>query len=126
MDYSIPLVEFFWRVLAWIWKDSGLSDQCDMSRAAGRLVDILKVYIPEHELSKKINESDMLATVEDWIPYNASSAPKSSFHDWASPDEDWAGITDLAERRRIQNRIAQRNYRQYDCIPPADLKLILM
>ncbi|TVY25184.1 hypothetical protein LHYA1_G006052 [Lachnellula hyalina] len=28
------------------------------------------------------------------------------------PDEEWTKISDLAERRRIQNRIAQRNYRK--------------
>ncbi|KAJ6020152.1 hypothetical protein N7499_003445, partial [Penicillium canescens] len=33
-------------------------------------------------------------------------------HSNAHANEDWSKISDLAERRRIQNRIAQRNYRK--------------
>ncbi|POS83245.1 hypothetical protein EPUL_006360, partial [Erysiphe pulchra] len=41
-------------------------------------------------------------------PNGGSSAFSSS----ANPDEDWTKVEDLAERRKIQNRIAQRNYRK--------------
>jgi hypothetical protein len=32
-------------------------------------------------------------------------------------NEDWTKITDVTERRRIQNRIAQRNYRKCPVTP---------
>lgn len=44
--------------------------------------------------------------------YPAAHSTSSAFSASANPNEDWTKISDLAERRRIQNRIAQRNYRK--------------
>ena len=44
--------------------------------------------------------------------------PNRAYIELMKPDEDWRNMEDAAERRKIQNRLAQRAYRKFSVLDP--------
>ncbi|KAK2611198.1 hypothetical protein N8I77_004564 [Diaporthe amygdali] len=59
-------------------------------------------------------EVTSLPSIKDLFSQSSSmsTGTRSVFPSSVNPDEDWTKISDLAERRRIQNRISRGNYRK--------------
>lgn len=77
------------------------------SRAKGQELSISDAALIPQARDEFLPPPDIAGASED-----PSKETSSLFSGSANPDEDWTKITDMAERRRISNRIAQRNYRK--------------
>jgi hypothetical protein len=70
-------------------------------------------WIPNLDINKKVITQQYHHVSPTFTESHITSyGTSSAFSNSASPDEDWTKISDLAERRRIQDRIAQKNYRK--------------
>ncbi|KAH8749384.1 hypothetical protein F5883DRAFT_508825 [Diaporthe sp. PMI_573] len=79
------------------------------------------VTVHDHHLSV-YQYSDCPAEHLHHVSVRQYPSTSSAFSSSAHPDEDWTRVSDLAERRRIQNRIARRKHRKKIKERMADLK----
>jgi hypothetical protein len=57
VDYSIPLISFFWNVLTMIWHSHHIKDSAEMLRVANGLKDTLKLYVSDRDVSSEISKT---------------------------------------------------------------------
>jgi hypothetical protein len=57
------------------------------------------------------NQDHTISTAAALLKDSAIHGTSSGISSSINPDEDWKQISDLFERQRIRNRIAQRDYR---------------
>jgi hypothetical protein len=74
------------------------------------VITYVKLYLSPAIINMHGNAAYQYLTVT--CTTEETSSIHSTFSKFAKANENWAEISDRAERRRIQNRISQRKYRK--------------
>jgi hypothetical protein len=99
-----------------LWKDAVPSLPASTSRMSTTMLTTLycpfQVLTPSHSFSHS-QYSSWPMSLPGLVSLSQAPSINSAHSSLAQPNEDWTKVRDKAERRRIQNRIAQRLYRKW-------------